>query len=665
MKKMKKIMLLFVVVLCGATSMAGQVRYPNAVAGPEGIYVNCGNRIPRDFAYQVFRRAKGGKTWDEMATIACENHFDAFFNKVVLANVHNPVYQLPTDEKKKGMIWQLVQQASFADSIPLFGTLPMYREALGVTWYDGTAEKGQKYEYKVVTLQAGRQPEEKVTATVSYPLTPRSDYAIKVGKHEVKGDRIDLSFTIGNKQDMYAAKLMRGYYLQSDLVPLSIRVGFRSENDVSTAIVTDTAAVRRGLVLYCLQPYDIYGNPGRPSDTIRITNLTDLDETNYAGLNAHPDKEGIRLTWHFPKPEFLRSIDIYKATGFRDSLDYRYLLSVSPSDTSYLDKDVIPSEIYSYKVVVNNAYGESPLSMSAMGWYYGDKPATAPVDLRAEVSMGAVKLMWSRPDGDTKAYYIMRSVEGDTALQQVGAAILSDSLLVTYTDSVNDVNCTMLTYAVRSENASRNLSPLSERIYVTPMRNIRLPAPLNLTTHYADKRVWVSWDMAEEFDRNVMGYRLERRIAPTNKADTSQHFKPVRTNKMLMNYYEDADVKEGLTYEYRLFSIGAHGLESSPSVVSSCLVPVVKPLSISSLQVQKTNGGYRLAWEETEQENIDCYKVYRVQENQPPRLLAKMKKNETSYFDSVKEDKVIYLYTVTCTGTNGVESEVIQWMGAN
>jgi len=26
---------------------------------------------------------------------------------------------------------------------------------------------------------------------------------------------------------------------------------------------------------------------------------------------------------------------------------------------------------------------------------------------------------------------------------------------------------------------------------------------------------------------------------------------------------------------------------------------------------------------------------------------------------------VIYLYAVTCTGTNGVESEVVQWMGAN
>ena len=270
MKKMKKVMILFVVVLCGATSMAGQEQYPNAVAGPEGIYVNCGNRIPRDFAYQVFRRAKGSKTWDEMATIACENHFDAFFNKVTLANVHNPVYRLPSDSTK-GFVWRFVQRAVFTDSIPYFGTLPMYREALGVTWYDGTAEKGKKYEYKVVTQQAGRQPEEKITAAVSYPLTPRSDYGIKVSEHEVKESHINLSFLIDRQQDLYAVKLLRGYYLQSDLVPLSIDVGFQNSNDTLKAIVTDTTAMRRGIILYCLQPYDIYGNPGRPSDTLRIT----------------------------------------------------------------------------------------------------------------------------------------------------------------------------------------------------------------------------------------------------------------------------------------------------------------------------------------------------------------------------------------------------------
>ena len=71
----------------------------------------------------------------------------------------------------------------------------------------------------MVTQQAGRKPEEKVTAAISYPLTPRSDYGIKVGEHEVKENHINLSFLIGRQQDMYAVKLLRGYYLQSDLVP--------------------------------------------------------------------------------------------------------------------------------------------------------------------------------------------------------------------------------------------------------------------------------------------------------------------------------------------------------------------------------------------------------------------------------------------------------------
>lgn len=43
---MRKQMILWIVMLWSVFSAAGQVRYPNAVAGPEGIYVNCGNHGP-------------------------------------------------------------------------------------------------------------------------------------------------------------------------------------------------------------------------------------------------------------------------------------------------------------------------------------------------------------------------------------------------------------------------------------------------------------------------------------------------------------------------------------------------------------------------------------------------------------------------------------------
>jgi fibronectin type 3 domain-containing protein len=94
-------------------------------------------------------------------------------------------------------------------------------------------------------------------------------------------------------------------------------------------------------------------------------------------------------------------------------------------------------------------------------------------------------------------------------------------------------------------------------------------------------------------------------------------------------------------------------------------VPVVKPISIHSLQVHKTTGGYQLAWEKTGQENIAGYNVYRVQENEPPKLLTTLKTDQTSYFDSVNSDETVYLYTVTCVGENNVESDIVYWMGAN
>ncbi|RRD74437.1 hypothetical protein [Tannerella forsythia] len=109
----------------------------------------------------------------------------------------------------------------------------------------------------MVTQQAGRKPEEKITAAISYPLAPRSDYGIKVGQHEVRQNYINLDFVIGNQQDLYAVKLLRGYYLQSDLVPLSIDVGYQNYGDTLKAFAIDTTAIHRGIILYCLQPYDI------------------------------------------------------------------------------------------------------------------------------------------------------------------------------------------------------------------------------------------------------------------------------------------------------------------------------------------------------------------------------------------------------------------------
>ncbi len=660
---MKHILLVSIALLCCQPLLWGQQPYPNAVAGPEGIYINCGNQIPRDFAYQVYRRASGAKTWEERALISAENQFDRFFNKVKEANAHNPVYEFPADSVKMA-IWGIINQYGNCDSIPLYGMLPMYREALGVTWYDDTAEKGKQYEYKVVMLKANQKPAEQLVPAIKYPSARKADYLIQTKEYEAKDERVNIAYTIGDRQDMYAAKIFRSYYLQSDFAPLTESIGFIGNDDGSfEAIAADKTVLKKGIVLYYLQPYDVYGNPGHTSDTIRVTNLINTSETVLEGLKARGVENGIKLSWKFEKPEYLRSIDIYKSD--EEKAEHDYLISVSPNDTCFIDEDVEPNIIYYYKVVINNAYGKSPQSVNVMGWLVGTKKASAPYDLKAEIGDGVVHLTWSKPDNDTKAYYILRSDADSVDLRQVGEVFVSESVLVTYTDSVDNINSTTLAYAVKSENSSFDISPPSDTVYVNPKRNINLSTPLNLNTTFLDGRIWVRWTTVDEVDNNVVGYRLERRVLSAAEITDSVQFLPIETGKILLNYYEDTEVKEGETYEYRVISQGLHGMESAPSISSTCHVPVIKPISIHSLQVHKTTGGYQLAWEKTGQENIAGYNVYRVQENEPPKLLTTLKTDQTSYFDPVNSDGTVYLYTITCVGENNVESDVVQWMGAN
>lgn len=458
-------------------------------------------------------------------------------------------------------------------------------------------------------------------------------------------------------------KLFRSYYLQSDFAPLTELVGF-FENDKGSrrAIAVDKSVMKKGIVLYYLQPYDIYGNPGYTSDTIRITNIVNKSETVLEGLVATGLDDGIRLSWRFEKPEYLRSIDIFKKSELE--AEEKYVISISPKDTCFIDHDVQANLIYNYKVVINNAYGKSPQSTSVTGWFDGSSKASAPHGLTAEVKNGIVQLQWHKPDDDTKAYHIFRADGGNPEFRQIGAVQNSENVLVTYIDSVDNVNSNLLAYAVKSENTSRSVSPLSEAVQVTPKRNIRLSPPLNINSSYVDKIIRVRWETVDGGDKNVMGYRIEkRRVIPELKSSLSEKFLTVATGNH--NYFEDKSVKEGATYEYRVISQGLNGVESVPSITSTCYVPAIKPVSIRSLQVLKTAGGYQLAWEKTGQENIKSYNVYRVQENQPPKLLTTLKTDKTSYFDKIKPDKTIYLYTVTCVGTNNIESEMVQWIGAN
>ncbi len=654
--------LLLLALLPGQPNAGAQDRYPYAAAGPQGNYVMCSNRIPKGFTYQVMRSVAGANRWEQLGNLTFASTFDEFYRDVAIANGHNNLYALPL-EKYKGILWQMIQATGDADSIPVYGPVPMYREALGTTYYDMTAKPGTSYVYKVVTTKPGERDTEAVTDTVKYPA-PAADYKIRHYWQNALETHVNLRFNVENRNRIYTAKAFRRYYMQTDFVPVQSPVGLSFSNDSLQAWVIDTTTVKRSITQYFIVPYDLYGNPGRPSDTAKVVNLIEKAESMISGLHSSNNREerSIILSWQCAVPEFLRSIDVYRSEEYETG--YRLIGSAAPKDTTFTDQQVNPITTYYYYLVINNAYGQSGKSARIAGMLEASRKAVAPHDLKAETRQGMVVLTWKRPSDDTRGYYVMRSDDGSGKYRQLGNLLITDSLSVVYIDTLTSLNRNSLAYAITAENTSYDISPMTEPVYVNPVNTAPLTTPVNLVTHYRDSLVLVAWDETAQIDPNVLGYRLMRKILRPDGTDSTA-FGPLAANGdiLLLNYFEDRAIKEGVTYAYQVAAIGSAGVQSEGSIPSVITIPLYRPVSLASVAAVRTDREIVLSWEPTRQPDILSYRVYRLQEGSPPVLLATLPAGDSGYTDATVQKDVVYVYAVTCLNARNIESRIVEWTG--
>jgi fibronectin type 3 domain-containing protein len=659
---MKNTAVLILLGLLNLQLVRAQITYPYAAAGPAGIYVMCGNQIPRGFSYHVFRSMRGSSQWEELRTLSFTSTFDEFYRDVEIANGHNNLYELPL-EKYKGILWQMIMSTNDADSIPFYGPVPMYREALGITFYDMTAKPGNDYVYKVVKKMPGERDSESLTGAVQFPA-PVADYKIRFYWQNPLESHVHLKFHVGQQNRIFTARAYRQYYLQSEFVPIQSPVGLSMSNDSLQAWVIDTTTVKKSIMQYFVVPYDVYGNPGKPSDTARVVNLIEKAESIIMGLHSTNirDENSIILSWSCQVPEFLRSIDVYRSEEYDG--DYRLIGSAAPTDTTFTDQQVNPITTYYYYLVINNAYGQSGKSARIAGMLEANRKAVPPYDLSAEALPGIVVLKWKKPSEDIRGYYVMRSDDGTGRFRQLDDLYTADSLLVTYVDTLKTINSNSLAYAVTSENTSYDISPMTAPVYVNPMLSVNLTTPVNLVTHYRDSLVLVTWDETSMLDPNVVGYRIMRKILTGDGADSTAWQPLVPDNDMvILNYFEDHSVQEGITYQYQVTAIGAGNLQSEGSIPSTVRIPLFRPVSLASIMAGRTSEGIQLSWEKTLQEQIITYKIYRLEEGSPPVMLAALPADQTGFTDRTAIKDVVYLYAVTCTNSKNIESRIDEWTG--
>ncbi|OGU13346.1 MAG: hypothetical protein A2X61_14685 [Ignavibacteria bacterium GWB2_35_12] len=661
---MKISFLILLAILLSFDISFAQFDYPYAVQGPEGIYIMCGNKIPKDFVYEVFRSDEGKDEWILLKVLSFKQNYDAFYQELVNVNSHNNIYELP-DERFKPNIWDFIIKTNDVDSVPLYGGLPMYREALGTAFYDMDVKKGNSYKYKIVISKTNSPDKESLTKPIKFS-TFIPNLKLKSFYQNVEENRIYLRYYASEHIGLMKVKIFRCNYMQTDFVEISPFAGFSNRHDSLIIGVIDTLVHKKNIYQYYAVPYDLYGNPGIPSDTIRIINLINKAESYIKALHTESidSLNSIRIRWKCDVPEFLRTIDIYKSENYDKG--YRRVGSVSPGDTQYVDNQVNPIVTYFYYLIINNAYGQSIPSSRITGMLGPVRKAEAPMELEAESKNGVVKLKWRKPTADTRGYYVFRSdMNQNDTLTQITDIIITDSLNVEYKDSLKNVRSISLAYAVKSVNTSYDISPLSELVYISPEIKITLENPINLRAKYNFGSILLTWTDVAEWDKNIIGYNLYRKIL---KADGTDSTAFIRINGKAednsMNYYDDSTAEEGVTYLYSVESFSVGESKSSLSAPAVIEVPVFRPVSISSLNVARINDGAMLKWNRTMQENIKEYRIYRLTQTKDAILVATIPFETESYLDKNAPIGESCFYAITCVNNKNKESKIDDWVGA-
>ncbi|MDJ1485618.1 fibronectin type III domain-containing protein [Cytophagaceae bacterium YF14B1] len=573
-----------------------------------------------------------------------------------------------------GYLWQVARRARTMDSLGIYGQNLLVLQALGLVHYDTSARAGIVYQYRVKPVGEQATSKEGRTTAVSYPQKMRVDYQLRTLRAEPFEQSISLQYLVGRGRPTPAGlAIYRQVYMQTNFEPIGQVAYFRQVKD-SVVLSIEDPSVRRQLVYqYVAVPLDMYGNPGIPSDTVRILNLTsNLTPTVYQiNATSRIEKNAIELSWQVKNPDKVQVINIYRSQDY-DQPTYHFVGSVSASDTTFVDANVKPVEGYWYTLVVNGVYGQAPASPRVHG-ILKTNPKRIPLPphgLQASAENHQVKLSWHKADAETRGFAVFRG-QTPQDLKQVSPEIPYTPNLNT-TDQTEFVDhlpvtaqSTQYYYAVRTINTSYNQSPLSAMTNVIINGQTKLKAPMSVKVKYFDKTALVYW--ANPNESGVTGYNLYRRESNQregNQRESNGSWQKLNAQALpvIQNQWEDKTLQTGKVYEYQVELVTGRESDYVRSAPVRLALEAKKPLQPVGLRVMaQPDNTVQLSWSAMPAGAATQYAVYRQQSGGKPEKLAVLPLSQTHFMDKNSAEG-LFFYTVVAVSAEEVESEADNWI---
>jgi len=638
-------------------------------AGPKGIWILCGNQLPKDFTYRVFRQ-KNKEGWIKQTDISFPKNKEELQAEMMSAQGLSGLNNGPMSETRLKLNWERLTDPVVLNSpIEMQDNYPL-RQANGTAWFDAAADSAASYTYKVQLI--GKKDEvisESISKQASTPgKSPEADIA-PLGIKSVNGSIIG-EFNIAKKGGMNACKVFRSYYLRKGFEEIPGEPIFLIRDSVLILQFTDKTAVEKVPYTYVIQPIDPAGNVGAFSQEMSVFNVADNtivpSVVNFRTSSAEKEK-AIRLSWKLKDTTDVVSIDIFKGDYYDG--DYVKIASVAPADTAYLDHYANPVETYYYTIRLNGNYEKSPTSPRVSGMLKASRDNYFPPQhLRIMQNKNVINLAWERNEDDTRAYYVYRSIAGTQQMQQIGSIIITDSATVFYTDTLpTNARPGLYAYAVADQNTSYAISDLSKPVFANIQGAAPLPIPHGLKVLNAAKGslqvIWPDMLLESPF---ISGYKLYRRA---NSIDGTiiEPVKPM--NEALLdpqtNIYTDTTARPGMIYYYSLRTVsGDEATMSSPSLEAGITIQPTVVNGIANVRVFLSGKTVAVKWNNPIGDDLKSVRVIRSTDaSEETEEIAGLSATAESFTDTKVTAGVTYYYQLQIENKQGKKSRMTDAVG--
>lgn len=389
---------------------------------------------------------------------------------------------------------------------------------------------------------------------------------------------------------------------------------------------------------YYIQVEDFVGNIGERSDTLSFYAFDTGNLRHIENFSVQDSSLGLHLTWDsLPKHAVYSAIQILKSRQLGS--DYVVLDTISSRATEYLDRQVVPSTNYFYKIrpLIFQIPGEDHLLFSeASGHHKGDQlpPPQRPHRPQVMPSTEGIRVSWT-PGSELNlfAYYLLRGQHPD-AMEIVSDAI-QDTVYLDTTFSSDFSG--QLHYALLVMDQAQQWSDTSDFSSIRVEQFRVIPAPSGIQSSHGAIGARIAWEDSRARDPRIVGYHVYR------KRITDEYFtRLTETSPLTRAFYEDQAIQRDQSYQYGVTSVDAWGHESLMSPLSKLDREISAKLALpGTLNLRNLRSGIEISWPIPVQwESGVQYRIYRRADSE-----------ENSRFIAVVDPDQVYVDQETLSGT--------------